>query len=121
MHNRNTITSKEAQELFATLGLSNYCTLRGGITAWKKNSGNTIKSSKAPISIMRQVLISIEVILFIAALLTHFASANFLWLWDFFTADLILAEATGICTIVSVLKSLPYNRSRSRYVIATTF
>jgi rhodanese-related sulfurtransferase len=86
--------------------------LAGGLQAWKRAGLPVIANRKAPLPIMRQVQIGAGSLVLLGILLAVLASPWFMALSAFVGAGLILAGITGFCGMASLLRHMPWNRSR---------
>ncbi len=84
--------------------------LQGGLPTWKQAGLPTIKSTKAPISLMRQVQIVAGSLVLTGTLLGAFVAPAFLVLSGFVGAGLLFAGASGTCMMANLLAKLPYNQ-----------
>ena len=86
--------------------------LDGGLQAWKRAGLPVITDRKAPLPIMRQVQIAAGSLVLLGILLAVLASPWFMALSAFVGAGLIVAGITGFCGMASLLRHMPWNRSR---------
>lgn len=86
--------------------------LEGGIEAWKAAGYAVHTNRKAPIEIMRQVLIVAGAIVLTGVLLGAFVHPAFFVLAGFMGAGLLFAGATGWCGLAMLLRTMPWNRAR---------
>lgn len=84
--------------------------LVGGIEAWKAAGLPVHANAKAPLEIMRQVLIVAGSLVVTGVLLGALAHPAFFALSAFVGAGLLFAGATGWCGMAMVLKAMPWNR-----------
>jgi rhodanese-related sulfurtransferase len=86
-----------------------YC-LSGGIEQWKKCGLKIEVNSAAPLDIMRQVQITIGILILLSVILAYFVSGYFIILTLIAGCGLLLAGITGQCLLAKLLMSLPYNK-----------
>lgn len=84
--------------------------LDGGIEAWKAAGYPVHINRKAPIDVMRQVLLTAGAIVFTGVTLGVFVHPAFFALSAFMGAGLMFAGATGWCGLALLLKAMPWNR-----------
>jgi rhodanese-related sulfurtransferase len=83
--------------------------LAGGINAWKAAGNPVIEDRHVPISIMRQVQLTVGIGVLIGVALAAFVSPWFLLIPAFLGAGLAFAGATGMCGLAAVLSFMPWN------------
>lgn len=86
--------------------------LDGGINAWKQHKQPTVKNTKEPLPIMRQVQIIVGFMVLLGVVLSFTVSQYFAILSGFFGAGLLFAGLTGACGLAIVLELLPYNKRK---------
>ncbi len=91
-------------------GFKDVVHLQGGLPTWKQAGLPTIKSTKVPISLMRQVQIVAGSLVLTGTLLGAFVAPAFLLLSGFVGAGLLFAGASGTCMMANLLAKLPYNQ-----------
>ncbi len=84
--------------------------LKGGIQAWKAAGLDIHENRKVPISLMRQVQITIGIILLLGTGLSYAVSLWFLILPGFIGAGQLVAGLTGTCGLAALLSIAPWNR-----------
>jgi rhodanese-related sulfurtransferase len=84
--------------------------IAGGLGAWKKAGLATTRDRRAPISVMRQVQITIGATVVAFTTLGAFVSPWALIVPAFFGAGLLFAGVTGWCGLAMVIAKLPWNR-----------
>lgn len=81
-----------------------------GIIGWKWEWKEVLWNSNAPISVMRQVQISMWVVSIIFGLLAYFVSPLFIigsiWIWAWMT----FAWITSNCALATLIWKLPFNQ-----------
>lgn len=102
-------TQTNAAQLLAR-GFAEAGFLEGGIEAWKAAGLPVHANRKAPIEIMRQVLLTAGVIVFSSVVLGLTVHPAFFGLAAFMGAGLMFAGATGWCGLALLLKTMPWNR-----------
>ncbi|MFD2204564.1 rhodanese-like domain-containing protein [Kiloniella antarctica] len=85
--------------------------LEGGIMAWKAKNLSTVKSTKSPIDLMRQVQIIAGGLVSIGAILGFFVNSNYIAISGFVGVGLLLAGISGVCGLARVLRLMPWNKS----------
>lgn len=104
--------SAEACARLCAAGRGEVYTLQGGIEAWKAASLPTITSSqRLPIPIMRQVQITVGVLLVPSAVLAIAVSPWFAIVPAMLGAGLFFAGVSGTCGLASLLSIMPWNRA----------
>lgn len=102
-------TQTNAAKLLAK-GFAEAYSLEGGIEAWKAAGLPVHAKRKAPIEIMRQVLIAAGLIVLMGVALGFSVHPAFFALSGFMGAGLVFAGATGWCGLALLLKTMPWNR-----------
>jgi len=88
--------------------------LQGGIEAWKAAGLPVHTNSKAPIEIMRQVLIVAGSIVLLGVALGFIVHPAFFGLSAFMGAGLLFAGSTGWCGLALLLRQMPWNKPALR-------
>lgn len=102
--------SNRAMELLKNNGYSNLAEIDGGFLAWNA-AGLPINKLRNTIPIMRQVLLTAGVLVFMGSMLTIFLDPLFVLLPLFVGAGLTFAGATGWCGMAFLLERMPWNRT----------
>jgi rhodanese-related sulfurtransferase len=102
--------SQVATEL-RNAGRSNVSVIDGGIIAWERTGLPTVTDSKAPLPIMRQVMVTVGVLLIACSTLAATVSPWFFVGTGFIGAGLLTAGATGMCMLSTILMKMPWNRA----------
>ncbi|PIQ43136.1 MAG: sulfurtransferase [Gammaproteobacteria bacterium CG11_big_fil_rev_8_21_14_0_20_46_22] len=84
--------------------------LDGGIVAWKKAGGSTVKTTGFCFSVMRQVQIIIGFMVVLGVVLGLTLSPYYSLISGFFGLGLLFAGITGTCGLARLLMLLPFNR-----------
>ena len=92
-------------------GRTNVSVIDGGIIAWERAGLPTVTDSKAPLPIMRQVMVTVGVLLIACSALAATVSPWFFVGTGFIGAGLLTAGATGICMLSTILMKMPWNRA----------
>ncbi len=92
-------------------GRTNVSVIDGGIVAWERAGLPTVTDSKAPLPIMRQVMVTVGVLLIACSALAATVSPWFIVGTGFIGAGLLTAGATGICMLSTILMKMPWNRA----------
>lgn len=101
--------SSEAARHLLAAGHAEPMHLAGGIEGWKAAGFAAEFNTKAPISIMRQVQITIGAAVLAGSVLAATVSPWFLLLTGFMGAGLLFAGLSGTCGLASVLARMPWN------------
>ena len=104
-------TAVNAQRLAALLPGVKVFVLDGSIEAWRDAGLPTLRDSRKPIEIIRQVQIGASTIILAGATLAAFVHPAFLGLVAFVGAGLLFAGATGFCGMAKLLSRAPWNRT----------
>lgn len=78
--------------------------------AWKAKGLTTIKSTKAPIDLMRQVQIIAGSLVVLGVILGLFISPNYILISGFVGAGLLFAGVSGFCGMARILSFMPWNK-----------
>jgi rhodanese-related sulfurtransferase len=111
LHCKSGRRSAEAAGRLLSGGRRSVVHLKGGIEGWKAAGQRVEGNARAPISIMRQVQITVGVLLLAATALAGLVSPWFLVVTGALGAGLTFAGATGFCGLAMVLGAMPWNRS----------
>jgi rhodanese-related sulfurtransferase len=84
--------------------------LEGGLEAWRDTGLPTIKDTKRPIEIIRQVQILVGSFILMAILLGALVNPAFNYIAAAMGGGLVIAGITGWCGMAKVLTFLPMNR-----------
>jgi len=86
--------------------------IEGGITAWMAQGLPVVRNAKAPLPIIRQVMITAGAMQ-LGFTIAAAATGNPWWLvgTGFVGAGLFFAGASGICPMATVLGKMPWNRT----------
>jgi rhodanese-related sulfurtransferase len=103
--------SAEAARHLIGAGWSEVAHLEGGIEGWKQAGHATEVDRRVPISIMRQVQITVGGIVLLASILSWLVSPLFVLIAAFMGAGLLFAGVTGTCGLAAVLGKMPWNRT----------
>lgn len=95
-------------------GAPDVAVLDGGMQAWKAAGLPTLLDRRQPIDLMRQVQIAAGGLVLLGVLLAALVDPWFLILSGFVGAGLMFAGITGFCGMARLLKTMPWNRPRSR-------
>ena len=112
LHCKGGKRSTEAAARLAAAGRTEALSLRGGIEAWKAAGFAVTRARAVPkLGVMRQVQLTLGVVLLVSAGLSALVSAWFLLLIAGVGAGLVFAGATGTCGLASLLSIMPWNRA----------
>lgn len=92
-------------------GRSDCVVIEGGITGWAGAGLPVCRNAKAPMPIIRQVMIVVGVLGLVCSALAWFVHPAFIAGTAFLGAGLVFAGATGICAMSTVLSKMPWNNS----------
>jgi rhodanese-related sulfurtransferase len=101
-------------------GRQDVAVIEGGITAWRASGLPVVTDVSAPMPIVRQVMITVGVLVLACTALAATVSPWFLAAIGFMGAGLVFAGATGICAMATVLAKMPWNRAPGRPVGAAS-
>ena len=111
IHCRSGARSADACARLAAAGIE-VVNVQGGIEAWKRAGHPTAASGqRLPISVMRQVQITIGVLVLAGVGLAATVSPWFMILPAFLGAGLVFAGVSGTCGLAAVLARMPWNRA----------
>jgi rhodanese-related sulfurtransferase len=91
-------------------GRTDVCVVEGGIMGWQSAGLPVVTNAKAPLPLVRQVMITVGIMLMAFTALAATFSPWFLVGTGFMGAGLVFAGATGICAMATVLSKMPWNR-----------
>lgn len=111
LHCKGGVRSAQAAARLVGAGRAGVMHLKGGLDAWKSAGGPTEQNPRVPISIMRQVQITVGVLVLATCALAWLASPYFLALTAVLGAGLLFSGATGTCGMAAVLALMPWNRA----------
>jgi rhodanese-related sulfurtransferase len=92
-------------------GRTDVSVVEGGILAWQKAGLPCEANLKAPLPLVRQVMITVGILLMAFTALAATVSPWFIIGTGFMGAGLVFAGATGICALATVLSKMPWNRA----------
>ena len=94
-------------------GVQNFKMLTGGLNAWKKEGLPTIerKTGAGAFSIIRQVQLTLGVLLIAASIGIFSGIPELLYVTGFIGMGLAFAGLTGTCGLASLLALMPWNRT----------
>ena len=101
-------------------GRTDVCCITGGITAWNAAGLPVARNAKAPMPIMRQVMIAAGTLVAGFTALGAFVNPWFLAGAAFVGCGLVFSGATGICAVATVLGKMPWNRASTAPAAAKT-
>lgn len=102
--------AERAAELLSTKGYTNILELEGGISAWQASGLPVDRDKKAPLPLIRQVLLTAGMIVLIGTLAGIWAHPAFLAIPVIMGAGLSFAGVTGRCGLAFCLEKMPWNR-----------
>lgn len=92
-------------------GRTDVTVIEGGLGAWRAAGLPVEIDAKAPIPLVRQVMIAAGLMLMAFTALAAFVNPWFLAGTGFIGAGLFFAGATGICAMSNILAKMPWNRA----------
>ncbi|MBI4237616.1 MAG: rhodanese-like domain-containing protein [Deltaproteobacteria bacterium] len=105
------VRSAAAAEQLRALGFQRVVSLAGGIEAFRRASGTTVRQRRV-LPLQRQVFLTIGSLLVLSTGLAQWVHAGFAWLGGAIGVGLLVAGATGYCGLAHVLSRMPWNRVR---------
>lgn len=102
--------SRQAAAQLENLGFNQVATLEGGLRACH-SAGLPVITTKAPLPMMRQVLIGAGAVL-LASLALSLLHPAFIALTWFAAGMLMFAGLTGFCPMARILAHMPWNRTQ---------
>lgn len=106
-------TRDAARRMFAA-GVDEVHHLRGGLRGWAAAGLPLEKTPRAPISLMRQVQITVGILVVGSAILAAAVSPWWLVMTGGIGAGLVFAGATGTCAMAALIERMPWNRLAGR-------
>ncbi len=103
--------AKAAEKLIAA-GFTRPVVISGGTLAWIEAGLPVTRGTAKVISLERQVRIAAGMIVFTAALLTHFVHPEFVWIVAFVGAGLVFAGITDFCGMGLLIAKIPWNQRK---------
>lgn len=113
---RSGARSKLAFEQLKQMGFSDKISAQvfeGGILEWRRLGKPTLIRTKRHLPILRQVQLTVGLLILSSVSLGIFVNPWFLAATAFFGAGLTFAGATGFCGMAIVLSKMPWNRTKS--------
>ncbi len=107
------VRSRQAAQRLNGRGIGDIRVVEGGLNAWR-GKGLPIIRSNGPLPIMRQVQITVGVLILLAV-----CSVKYFWLAGLFGAGLTFAGITGWCGMAKLLELMPWNQSAKTACSAT--
>ena len=98
-------------EALRAAGRTDVRVIEGGITGWSKAGLPAERDVRAPLPLMRQVMITVGAMLLGLTALAFAVSPWFLAAIGAVAAGLLFAGLTGICALATVLSKMPWNRA----------
>lgn len=92
-------------------GRTDVSVVEGGILGWQKSGLPCEANPKAPLPLVRQVMITVGILLLAFTALAATVSPLFFIGTGLMGAGLLFAGATGICALATVLSKMPWNRA----------
>ena len=102
--------ARKAAQILVNAGLNQVCYIDGGMDALKRADFDVVTENNAPISIMRQVQITVGALSLLGVLLGYAIHPGFYAICAFTGAGLLFAGLSGTCMLATMLARLPYNR-----------
>ncbi len=113
LHCQAGVRSAQAAQAMLSAGDAVAHHVAGGLNAWRSAGLGTSVDRKQPISVMRQVQITVGLFVLLGTLAGAFVSPWLLIVPGFFGAGLLFAGVTGTCALAAVLAKMPWNRRPS--------
>jgi rhodanese-related sulfurtransferase len=110
LHCRTGIRSAEAAARAAVSGRSPVYTIKGGLKAWKNAGLPVVRTPGVPISVLRQMQLTVGTVVLTCSVLAMTVSPWFAGGAAFFGAGLVFAGASGTCGMMWFLERMPWNR-----------
>jgi rhodanese-related sulfurtransferase len=101
-------------------GRTDISVVEGGLTGWQAAGLPVVRDARAPLPIVRQVMIAAGTLIVTFTVLAAFVNPWFLAGTAFMGAGLAFAGLTGICGMATVLAKMPWNRASKRPTAANT-
>jgi rhodanese-related sulfurtransferase len=111
LHCRSGVRSAQAARIMRDAG-HEVTTLRGGLKAWKSAGLELQRSKGVPISIMRQVQITVGAMVLISFLLGMLVHPWLHGIGAFMGAGLLFAGLSGTCALAGLLAIMPWNKTK---------
>ena len=96
------------------LGRTDVAVIEGGLVAWQQAGLPVVRDAKAPLPIVRQVMIAAGLMQLAFTALAATVSPWFLAGTGFVGLGLTIAGITGFCPMATVLGKMPWNRATAR-------
>lgn len=103
--------SMEAMTRAAAAGVPQVFSMKGGINAWKSAGLEVQRNARVPISIIRQVQITVGTMVTLFGILTLTVDPWFVTGAMFFGCGLLFAGLSGTCGLAAMLSIMPWNRA----------
>lgn len=101
-------------------GRTDVSVIEGGIVAWAKAGLPVVRNAKAPIPLMRQVMVGAGLLLVAFTALAVFVNPWFMAGTGFVGVALAFAGISGICPMAMVLAKMPWNRATAALPASNT-
>jgi len=111
LHCRSGVRSAQAARIMRDAG-HEVVQLRGGLKAWKAAGLELQRSKGVPISIMRQVQITVGSVVLISFLLGLLVNPWLHAIGAFMGAGLLFAGLSGTCALAGLLAIMPWNKAK---------
>ena len=107
-------------EAMRAAGRTDVCCITGGLAAWSAAGLPVARNAKAPMPLVRQVMIVAGTAIAGFTALGAFVNPWFLAIAGFMGCGLAFAGLTGICPMATVLGKMPWNRASAIVPSANT-
>lgn len=87
--------------------------MEGGIDAWRKAGLEVARDRRQPLELMRQVQITVGVMILLGVVLSSLVDPLFMLLPAFAGVGLMVSGTTGWCGMARLLHRMPWNRPAS--------
>lgn len=103
--------TKLARDVILSLNFKDTYCLPGGLAQWVRCNMPVNRNKDAPIDIMRQVQITIGILILTGVLLSWLISPYFILLCAFMGVGLVYAGVSGSCGMATLLSYMPWNKT----------
>lgn len=105
--------AKRMAEALAAAGRTDARVIEGGLVAWATAGLPVERNASAPLPIIRQVMITVGVVLLGVSALAAFVNPWWIAAAAAVGAGLLFAGITGVCALAVLLGVMPWNHSRA--------
>jgi NADPH-dependent 2,4-dienoyl-CoA reductase/sulfur reductase-like enzyme/rhodanese-related sulfurtransferase len=108
------VRSRQAAQSLGARGIADVRVVEGGLNAWR-GKGLAVIKSNGPLPIMRQVQITVGILILLAVF-----SVKYFWVAGLFGAGLTFAGISGWCGMAKLLELMPWNKAAKAACAAGT-